>query len=76
MTVTVRVDYTEDPKKWDSAASCMHRAVILDFFDKITNNNDNIIDDMALILHVDHADIGVVCAHFSMVREQNAIELF
>jgi hypothetical protein len=54
----------------------MHRAVILDFFDEITSQPDNIVNDLAIILHVDRADIGVVCAHFSMVREQNAIELF
>jgi hypothetical protein len=76
MTVTVRIDFNEDPKKCDSAVSCMHRAVILDFYDEIAKNPANKFNDMALILHIDRADIAVVCTHFSNMQEANAVEFF
>jgi hypothetical protein len=76
MIVTVRVDFSDHYTDRECAFSCLKRSMIVNYFDEISKDQDNIHDDMALILRVDGADIGVVCTHFSNIREQNAIELF
>jgi len=76
MTVTVLVDFSDKTEGDRDAFANVRRAAVLNCFDRITAEPDNNLDDLALILNVDGADIAVLCAHAKAHVDSSAIELF
>jgi len=76
MTVTVRIDFA-DPAGTDEAVySHLRRQAVLDCYSRFAGDKNNAIDDMAIILHVDGADIEMMCSYADKHKEASAIEFF
>jgi len=76
MAATVRVDFTDLAGGDCSVHSKLRRTSVIHFFEKMATERDNEIADLALILHVDGADVAVVCAHHAARHAASSVELF
>jgi hypothetical protein len=76
MAITVRADFFEKPSVCDELYPALSRASLINFYDGLVADPVNHIDDMALILHVDGADVAVRCSHIANDRTASDIELF
>jgi len=76
MVVTVRVDFDDSRNLDNMVYENIRREGVLECYNKIVEDPDNISGDMAIILHVDGADIVAKCTYADSHRDDKAIEMF
>ncbi len=76
MTVTVRMDVSDNIALLDRCTADIRREAVVRVFNEIANDEGNNVRDVALILRVDGIDIAVICAHCAANDDTGDIELF
>lgn len=74
----VRIDFNDHPAAASGTFDALSRAEVIDFYNAVTHDPENLTEDMAIILHVDGVDVAYICPKHNEDRNNadNECELF